>query len=459
MHNVRYRDVRPHVNDVVPVPCGKCIHCLQNRQSALVSRCLEESEKRGTFIFMTLTYNDDYLPLAQSLWRVSKETGLYECVSKGEVIVSARSSRLSGLKLQFKDVAEDIRKAFLAECPNSSAGYYPRYFETEIKAFEDDEYIYINRISPSVCREDVRLWLKRARVGYERKYGNKLSDFTYVAVSEYGPKTCRPHYHLAFFGLSVNEAVYLSDSWQYGYRTVKQVNKVNADGSDGFSIASKYIGKYMTKGKFDCMSVKDCSAEKPRICQSNGIGASLIDKIKGRMCAFDMFGEYDLDTLFCPSLGRCLNESELNQLCVEIPKRLSYCIGVHPKSGKEIFLSIPRLFRNKVFYKEYLTYGKCRKFNTSSVFRVSSEELENEQKIVQKKVLVPSTLWSLVADSIRSNLDEDNRRKFEAYCATQRKGTFSSVVNGFAFYESACIESSEKTSEARFVDFLSRSNF
>lgn len=47
----RYRDIRPSLIDVVPVPCGKCIACLKNRQNAMVSRCNAEAEQRGTFGF------------------------------------------------------------------------------------------------------------------------------------------------------------------------------------------------------------------------------------------------------------------------------------------------------------------------------------------------------------------------------------------------------------------------
>ena len=323
----RYRDVRPSLIDYVPVPCGKCINCLKNRQNALVSRCLEESEKRGTFIFLTLTYADEYLPIAQSLWRSSKVTGECEIVEQGEIISSARDSTF-------------VDRAKVLSLLKSDK---PRYYDSYIDGFEDDEYVYFSRLTPSVCRKDVRLWLKRARVTYERERGHKLSPFSYVCVSEYGPNTCRPHYHLAFFGLTPDESAWLASSWPYGFVCQRSVNRINPDGSDGFQIASRYIGKYMTKGKFECESVIDKCAEKPRICQSIGIGKSLIDKIKSQVLAYDMYGEYDIDTLFCPSLGRCFTLEEVNQLCKEIPKRLVY------KVNSKFSLPIPRLFRQAIF--------------------------------------------------------------------------------------------------------------
>ena len=186
----RYRDVRPSLNDMVQVPCGKCINCLKNRQSAMVSRCMAESEKRGTMAFVTLTYSEEYLPIAQSLWRVDKSTGDIHLVpDTTEIVCNSRD----GL---FVDRAR-VQALFANE--------HPRYVDTFIDGFEDDESSYFYRLTPSVCREDVRYWLKSARVAYEREFGCKLNDFSYVAVSEYGPRTCRPH----------NQIYPLSYTYQY----------------------------------------------------------------------------------------------------------------------------------------------------------------------------------------------------------------------------------------------------
>ena len=73
---------------------------------------------------------------------------------------------------------------------------YPRYRSSCIAYME---YEFQHRITPSVCRNDVRQWLKQARIQYKRDFGEPLPDFSYVAI-EYGTRTCRPHYHLAFSG-------------------------------------------------------------------------------------------------------------------------------------------------------------------------------------------------------------------------------------------------------------------
>lgn len=429
----RYKDVRPYLVDTVPVPCGKCINCLKNRQNALVSRALEESNKRGSFIFLTLTYEDRYLPIAQSLWRVRKETGECELVDKGEVISSARDSLFLDRAKVLSSVADSVRSSHKLE--------RPLCYDSYIDGFEDEEYAYFSRLTPSVCRRDVRLWLKRARVTYEREKGCKLSPFSYICVSEYGPNTFRPHYHLAFFGLSRDEASWLASSWSYGFICLKTVNRVNPkDGSDGFALASRYIGKYMAKGKFDCPTVLDKTSEKPRICQSMHIGQSLLEKLRSQMCAFDLYGEYDLDSLFCPSLGRVFNENEVKQLCAEIPKRLQYVVNADFK------LPIPRLFREKVFYHERKRFKK-----------LVDENFEKCTDVVTEKV--PTALWLLVSATIRDNFSSDVERKFLKDIDGKSQGQIFDACNHVADYEECLTNIEEAIREENYNSFLCKSVF
>ena len=431
----RYRDVRPTLIDVVPVPCGKCIECLKNRQNAMVSRCHAEAEKRGTFGFLTLTYDDEHLPIAQSLWRCSKETGEIERVEQGEIICSARDSLF-------------VDRARVLDLLSVKKGPKPVYFDKFIDGFEDDEYLYFFRLTPSVCRTDVRLWLKRSRVRYERKFGCKFSPFSYVAVSEYGPNTCRPHYHLAFFGLNKFELEWLAYQWKYGFTDYKFVNRINPDGTDGFQIAARYIGKYMTKGKFDCDSVCDKSAEKPRVCQSMGIGKSLLDKLRSSMCGFDLYGEFDLDTLFCPTLGRCLNENELNTLSNEIPKRLSYCVG------PSLRLPIPRVIREAVFFNKRTEVGTEKRFDFDEFGRTCIKEVKKT-----KVTRLPTTLWLVVSSAIREYFSDDNTAKFIEFASRYPEGEVFKACGDFAFYAEAHTSLSELASEKNYIDFLSSSVF
>lgn len=449
---VRYRDVKPYVIDYIPVPCNKCINCLKNKQNVMVARSMAESEKRGSFVFVTLTYDEEHLPFAQSLWRVSKDTGEYERVYGAEVVVSARSLRVNkkGQTVvngrcsdKLKDNATKIRE-FFKSVPLSDK---PRYIEDEIPGFEDDEYIYRSRLTPSCCRKDVQLWLKSARVAYERDRGFKLSPFSYIAVSEMGPRTCRPHYHLAFFGLNRLEVDWLVSRWTYGYTCVKYVNRVNEDGTNGFEIASKYIGKYMSKGKFECESVKNCSAQRNRLCQSKGIGSSLLDKVRSYMCGFDMYGKYDLDSLFCPSLGRSLNENEIKSLCDEIPNRLCFTASVGYR------LPIPRVIREKVFFHQ-----RVRRENRRRIVSTSSG-VQTKEASVFVTTREPTTIWSLVSRSIQEHFSSNASTKFLAYLSRFNEGEIPDAVCEFQAYEDARTALAESAGEQNYINFLNSSIF
>ena len=315
-------NIRPMRSESLVVPCGKCLACLKNKQSSMVVRCLREARQRGSFAFMTLTYDDDHLPIVESMWQVDLKTGQEKMVESPE----------------FMSTGFHPEKAYCDLFRGDKGSPLPRY-----RTFVHCRLLNMEwqiRITPSVCRKDVRQWLKQARIQYQRDYGEKLPDFSYVAISEYGPRTCRPHYHLAFFGLKNFHVQYLLNAWKFG--KVKQVRMVNVSTKD-FIRASKYIGKYMSKGSFECESVKCGIAQKPRVCQSLHFGMRDLDSVTSYLKCEDMVGPYDLFTLLSPA-GVPLSASQLDSLVREIPKRLIFRVD------EKTLLPLPRGIRQAVFF-------------------------------------------------------------------------------------------------------------
>lgn len=70
----RYRDVLvgPHKTParqfvgLVSVPCGKCVACRRRKQNEWAFRCMVEARHSASSYFVTLTYDDHYLPLSLS---------------------------------------------------------------------------------------------------------------------------------------------------------------------------------------------------------------------------------------------------------------------------------------------------------------------------------------------------------------------------------------------------------
>lgn len=106
-----------------------------------------------------------------------------------------------------------------------------------------------------VSKRDIQLFIKKLRQKIDFK------TIKYFLVSEYGPKTDRPHYHAIFWNLGINNRKYIDECWNLGFVTVDNVtnrrihyvtkyfmklNSINPDKEKVFILASKGLGiKYM----------------------------------------------------------------------------------------------------------------------------------------------------------------------------------------------------------------------
>lgn len=401
-------NLRPILSDTLTVPCGKCLACLKNKQSSMVVRCRREAEQRGSFAFMTLTYDDDHLPIVETMWKVNLADGTHEVVAEPEFVSTGFHPEKAYLDL-FRGVEG-------TEVPRYRIFVHCRIMEYEFQ----------HRITPSVCRGDVRQWLKQSRIQYERDFGEKLPDFSYVAISEYGSRSCRPHYHLAFFGLKRVHLNYLLDKWRFGkVKQFRMVQCINKDGSSGYTRASKYIGKYMSKGDFDCDSVKCGDAQRPRVCQSLHFGTKEISSIEDFVLCRDMVGKYDLDTFKRPD-GSYLSRLEVDSIVREIPRRLVYRID------ENTVLPLPRIIRDKIF-----------------------KVCDNEDK--SKKV--STTLWCMVASLIRDDADRDRQQRFDEFCAAHPGRASAENYAPFAYWEKFCADVETAVMQEDFKSFYGKSKF
>lgn len=347
-------NIRPFATDTITVPCGHCAECLKKRQLDLSVRCMREAERFGSMVFVTLTYRDSELPISVTLEQIDKETG--DIIAQPPQLLDRRSP---------------VRSLVLDELLKIRPGVFARRFTMPFEEANllDEKWYYQYVFTPSISRLDVRLWLKKARVAYEREFGSVLPEFKYCCVGEYGPKTCRPHAHLAFFGLSKKQVDYLCSKWQYGFTQCKQVMAVNKDGSSGFVAASRYIGKYMSKGKFECDSVKDKISIKPRLMLSIHFGDELGKPLLSYYRAYDLYGEYDIDTLRFTATNRPLSVEQLNGLRDEVFKRASISIA-----GNKF--PIPQVLFKKIWYVP--SEKSPGSFRSSSIRGYFSSFVDNE---------------------------------------------------------------------------------
>lgn len=249
-HNYCYREVTDRGPHFVyrMVPCGCCAECLKKKHNELAIRLYRQCCRSYSVDFLTLTYNNESVPVAFTHEIVDTVTG--------ELV-------LSDVKLY--DSA--VLRGFLFS--KSDNHVLPDLFVGSHNGLR-------SYFAPSLRRSDVSDCLKRSRERYARLHGHR-SEFTYYLVGEYGSRTKRPHYHLLLWDCPRDFIDILCQEWNalYGFALNKHVNPQVKDGvSSGYLATCRYISKYVSKGQFDSDRPAYKFTQKGRVCSSRYIGLS-----------------------------------------------------------------------------------------------------------------------------------------------------------------------------------------
>lgn len=198
------------------IACGHCEACL-NRKSSLSTLKVQLEDKGSKYCkFITLTYSNDYVPLAKF---VPDGFGLCMLVS---------TSHRYG-------VGEILATSY--------------YDDADVSLLENK--FNIEGFVPFLSKRDVQLFIKRLRKNISTFYKQtrtlphseqiKEEDFQirYYAVGEYGPDHFRPHYHLLIWCesrlLHSSMGYLVHKSWPYG----------RIDCQTPVGTASNYVAGYL----------------------------------------------------------------------------------------------------------------------------------------------------------------------------------------------------------------------
>ena len=208
-----------YTNDVIYAPCGHCYSCLKNKSNRDTALAMNIASNFKYCYFVLLSYKDQYLPCIElkSIDALDdiRSNYLFSSINRSlRIHVSNGKDRIiedspfefthSMTSSEYQDiiVKSHGRYDFLRKCV-----VYPR--------FEDCD----NRI-PYCNTSDCQKFLKRLRFHSKDKYNEEIR---FYAVSEYGPRTYRPHWHLLLFFNSDELASVIqqlvSQSWSYGRAT------------------------------------------------------------------------------------------------------------------------------------------------------------------------------------------------------------------------------------------------
>lgn len=231
--------VNKYTHEPVVVSCGSCPSCIL-RRSGIQTNLLTTYSSQFRFVyFVTLTYADRFLPTLQVeiVENCSDDIADVSCVpdindldarDNNRYLFGFRSApRTASLRLKNSTVERTFKDPEVRFS-------YPMYPKDLLAILSKVKYPIPNRI-PYVCNRDLDLFLKRLR----SYYPDPDEKLRYYAVSEYGPKTFRPHWHLLLFSNSERFSQTIlenvSKAWSYG--------RCDASLSRGF--AAPYVASYV----------------------------------------------------------------------------------------------------------------------------------------------------------------------------------------------------------------------
>lgn len=413
------------------VPCGKCVDCLISRKQDFSTRVYFESLHWRSIHFLTLTYNNEHLPLASTLEYVDLETG------------EVTDKHLFQHYEPFENCVFDSVRDSIVEIPPSRQVRYSYFRNFPVQ----DGYLPEVVVTPTLRRSDVSSLFKIFRI-YEKRRTGETPDFKVAYVGEYGGKFLRPHYHCLIFGLSTAQCRRMASiwssrkHWHFGTYNLKVVDLSPDNASKSRLKVANYLGKYCSKGRFDNPAVLAGYCEKGRLCTSLKFG-EVSDHLISYHRAYDLYGPYNIDTWekgdpaddFTPS--GLLSPFERSRVAAEVVKRSLIALpGQFDKNGLQKRVPIPKYLKRKFFYIEDKYYDKTK-----------------EQYQVRK---VASSLQSEVSSLLRDIFISKHEREFKSFYPSEpcSKVPFSTFAKFSLRLQSALLDAGEAKKLADFKSEL-----
>ena len=229
--------VNKYTHESVVVPCGHCPSCVL-RRSAIQTNLLTTYSAQFRYVyFVTLTYAPCFLPTLEVsiIETCTDDIADVPCFpSIDNLDAGDPNTYLFGFRsvprsASVKVKNSTVERTFKDPEVRFTYGMKPKELLSILGKINHN---VPNRI-PYVCNRDLDLFLKRLRSYYPDE------KLRYYAVSEYGPTSYRPHWHLLLFSnserFSQTVCENVSKAWSYGL--------CDASLSRGF--AAPYVASYV----------------------------------------------------------------------------------------------------------------------------------------------------------------------------------------------------------------------
>lgn len=229
--------VNKYTHEPVVVPCGVCPSCVLRRSGIQTNLLTTYSSQFRYVYFVTLTYAPRFLPTLEVsvIETCTDDIADVSCVPDINNLDPCDDNRyLFGFRSVPRSASVKLKNSTVKRTfkdPEVRFSY-PMKPKQLLSILRKIKHNIPNRI-PYICNRDLDLFLKRLRSYYP------YEKLRYYAVSEYGPKSYRPHWHLLLF----------SNSEQFSKTILKNVSKAwsygRCDASLSRGFAAPYVASYV----------------------------------------------------------------------------------------------------------------------------------------------------------------------------------------------------------------------
>lgn len=223
-----------YINDFMYVGCGKCEACLNRRTVEWIARLKQERKCWKYALFITLTYDNENLPLLSKI-----SNSVYCDLSHSHTAVGCDSPLLDVSDFFLDQETYEKEISFLRS--QLSIPYLSKY----------DCQCFIKR-----CRKNLRTYLKNNWNYLKSELNEKDYKIRYFLCGEYGSTTFRPHYHCLFFFSSEKVASCIqeivSKSWKFGLVDTSYVSEDNSAYVAGYLNCLANLPKFYS----ECQSLR-----------------------------------------------------------------------------------------------------------------------------------------------------------------------------------------------------------
>lgn len=245
--------VNKYTRESVVVPCGSCPSCLLRRSSIQTNLLTTYSAQFRYAYFVTLTYAPCFLPTLEVsvIETCTDDIADVPCVPNiDDLDAGDPNTYLFGFRSVPRAVSVKLKTSTVERTfKDPEVKFtYPMKSKDILSILEKIKHDVPNRI-PYICNRDLDLFLKRLRSYYPDE------KLRYYAVSEYGPTSFRPHWHLLL----------LSNSERFSETICENVPKAWSYGRCDTSLSRGYAALYVASYLNSFVALPDFYTQMPKV--------------------------------------------------------------------------------------------------------------------------------------------------------------------------------------------------